>query len=286
MRISSLAYSYKRILRRAFYAILPLNNRKQLAVWTEQQSWIFNRHILSMAIVRDWAEKDSDAYHRFLWSQHLGYAKFYEEVNAFGNEKLLQPRKMLFRELKKFLEGSSGLREVKSIFEVGCSGGYMLRYVETELFPKAKVLEGIDIDDYALQKGSAYLRAHASKIRLIRADMADIDHVMSERKWDVILCLGVLMYLREKVAAGVVKSMLNHCSGLVAIADLAHPVLDNAKLEHSEVRTSDGAFIHNIDAMVEGAEGTIVYRRWDATKKFDGQMVYFIFCRPKEMSMN
>ncbi|MGA2682162.1 MAG: class I SAM-dependent methyltransferase [Candidatus Bathyarchaeia archaeon] len=276
--------SYKRILRRAFYAILPLNNRKQLAVWTEQRSWMLSRHILPLVILQDWAEKDSDAFHRFLWSRHLGYAKFYEEINTFGTEKITRTRKMLFGELKKCLLASGRLGEVKSVFEVGCSGGYMLRYVETDLFPKATVLEGIDIDDYALQTGRAYLRAHASKIRLIRADMADLDHVMNGSKYDVILCLGVLMYLREKTAAGVVKSMLNHCSGLVAIADLAHPVLDNATLEHSQVRRLDGAFIHNIDAMVGDAGGTIVYRRWNETKKFDGQRVYFVFCKPKGKS--
>ena len=149
-------------------------------------------------------------------------------------------------------------------------------------FRKPQFLEGIDIDDQALQKGRAYLLAHSSKIRLIHADMADLDCVMNKSRFDVILCLGVLMYLREKVAACVVKSMLSHCSGLVAITDLAHPNLDNAKLKHSEVRGSDGALIHNIDAMVEDAGGTIVYRRWAGSKNFDAQSLYFVFCRPKE----
>ena len=88
------------------------------------------------------------------------------------------------------------------------------------------------------------------------------------------------MYLRERAAADVVRSMLNHCSGLVAITGLAHPIVDNAELKYSEPRMSDGALIHNIDAMVEKAGGTIVYRRWEGSKTFDGQTVYFVFCRP------
>jgi len=90
----------------------------------------------------------------------------------------------------------------------------------------------------------------------------------------------VLMYLHERAAADVVQSMLTHCRGLVAITGLAHPVVDNAELKHSEPRMSDGALIHNIDEMVEKAGGTIVYRRWEGQKTFDGQTVYFIFCRP------
>ncbi len=235
-----------------------------------------------MEILRDWAEKDSDAFHRFLWSQHLGYAKFYEETNVFGEQKLILTRKMLFEQLKKSLATSDLSGEVQSVFDVGCSEGLMLRYVETKLFPKAKVLEGIDIDDYALKKGNAYLNAHGSKICLIHADIAELESVMNESKYDVIMCLGVLMYLRDQAVASIVKAILNHCSGLVAIADLAHPTVDNAKLVHSEVRGWDGALIRNIDAMVEDAGGIIVYRRWEGAKKFDDQSVYFIFCQPKK----
>ena len=138
--ISYLFPIHKKVPRSVLFRILPLNNRKQLAVWIEHQTWILNRHIIAMAIVRDWAERDSDAFHRFLWSRHLGYAKFYEENNAFGNDKLVRTRKMLFGDLKKYLLGSGNLEDVKSVFEVGCSEGYMLRYVETELFSKATVL--------------------------------------------------------------------------------------------------------------------------------------------------
>lgn len=53
--------------------------------------------------------------------------------------------------------------------------------METDLFPEATTLEGIDINDYALRKGKEHLRARASKIRLVRADMTDLDYVMYEQ---------------------------------------------------------------------------------------------------------
>jgi hypothetical protein len=65
------------------------------------------------------------------------------------------------------------------------------------------------------------------------------------------------MYLHKQAEVRVMKSMINHCKGLVTIVDLAHPIVDDTKLEHLEVKPSDGAYIHNIDAMVESAGGTI-----------------------------
>jgi hypothetical protein len=77
--------------------------------------------------------------------------------------------------------------------------------------------------------------------------------------------------------------MLNHCSGLLIIYSIAHPTIDNSKLEHSETRSSDGVFYHNIDAMVKAAGGKIVYRRWDGSNLCpDGQTVYFVFSRPAD----
>ena len=89
------------------------------------------------------------------------------------------------------------------------------------------------------------------------------------------------MYLDEQAAASVVKSMLSHSKVLVAIACLAHPTIDNSKLERSEPRKLDGALMHNIDAMVQKVGGTIVHRRWEGARTFDGQRIYFIFCSPR-----
>jgi SAM-dependent methyltransferase len=261
---------------------IPLNNRKYLAVWVENQTWIPNRHKHSISVIRDWAGSNSNEFHRYLWSHHLGIAKYYEENNDFSTRRLILTRKMLFEQLQDYLFASGQLTKVNSIFEVGCSSGYMLSYIEKNMFPEAEVLEGIDIDDYALDKGKAYLRAHSSKIRLIRADMIELDWVMNKKKYDLILCLGVLMYLEKEAASQVVKSIISHSNGVIAIADLAHPMVDNAKIGNSVVRAFDGAYMHNIDEMVQKSGGEIVCRRWEGSKTFDGQSVYFLFCRPKK----
>lgn len=236
-------------------------------------------------MLRDWAEKEPETFHRFFWANHIGYAKFYEKVNDFGTEKLVLTRKMLFEDLKKCVLNQSGiasqLGDVKSILDVGCASGCLLYFIEKHLFPTATILEGIDIDKHLIEKGRAYLSKNASKICLHHADIVDLDRVIGERKYDIILCAGVLMYLNESTAIDVVRSMLNHCSGLVAIKGLAHPIIDNAKLMRSEPRMNDGAFIHNIDAMVKKANGKVIFRKWEGSKEYDGQTVYFVFCQPE-----
>jgi len=270
------------IFKKGFWAALPLDTRKQMAIWMDKQSWMPSCHNLSMMMILDWAEKDVGAFHHFLWSHHLGYAKSYEEAHEFGADNVLPTRAIMFEDLKDCLlhQKIDPRTDVKRVFEVGCSAAYLLRYMETNLFPAATTLEVIDIDEYAIERGKAYLSARSSKIHLVCADIADLDRVMDGRNYDVILCAGVLMYLDDSAAADVVRSMLNHCNGLVAIANPAHPLVDNSKLNCSEPR-SDGSLIHNIDAMVERAGGTIVFRRWEGSKTFDDQTVYFIFCRPR-----
>ena len=271
---------YKNNIKKVIY-LIPLNNRKRLAILIEKQTWLSNRHKHSITVIRDWADSNSNEFHQYLWSNHLGIAKYYEENNAFGAEHLILTRKMLFKQLQDYLLMSSQLTEVKSIFEVGCSSGFMLRHLEKNIFPQAEVLEGIDIDEYALDKGRAYLKEQSSRVRLIRADMKKLDQVM-KRNYDLILCLGVLMYLKKQDATQVVKSMINHSKGVMTIADLAHPTIDNANIRNSETRAFDGAYIHNIDKMVQESGGEVVSRRWEGSKMFDGQSVYFLFCRPRK----
>ena len=93
----------------------------------------------------------------------------------------------------------------------------------------------------------------------------------------------MLVYLQEPAATMVIRSMLNHCTGLVVIYAVAHPTIDNSKLEVSGTRNLDGVFLHNIDLMVKNAGGQVVYRRWEGSKKYDSQTVYFIFCKPRSM---
>ena len=264
-----------------FMRLFSLSIRKHLAVKIDKQYWIPLRHILSMALIRDWAEHDANEFHRFLWSQHLGYAWYYETKHSFGKQNLVLTRQMLFEDLKVFTEKHSELQkepvDFQSVFEVGCSSGYMLRFIETDLFPAAKVLEGIDIDRQALELGRKYLHQHKSKINLIESDMSEIDLLLGKRKFDLILCTGVLLYLNENVAKDVVRSMLKHCNKLLVIKELAHPTVDNSKLEHSEFRQTDKTFIHNIDRMISASGGKVFFHRWEGSKLYEGQSVYFVF---------
>ena len=190
---------------------------------------------------------------------------------------------MLFENLKECLvkNGINPAKDVKSVFDVGCSSGFLLRYVETDVFPAAKTLEGNDIDGPAIKRGEAYLSEHGSKIHLIKADMSELEHIMNGVKYDVVLCAAVLVYLQESAAAEVVRTMLNHCKSVVAIYSIAHPTVDNSTLEHSETRSSDGVFYHNIDSMIKQAGGKVIYRRWEGSKTYsDGQTTYFVFSKP------
>ena len=109
--------------------------------------------------------------------------------------------------------------------------------------------------------------------------MSNLDNILGERRIDLILCAGVLAYLCEADAKNVIGSMLRHCGKLLVIKELAHPTVDNSKLEHSEFRLTDKTFIHNIDNMVNDSGGEVLFRRWEGSKMFDGQSVYFVFCK-------
>ncbi len=268
-----------RAIKKVTYVLLPLAWRKGLAIWLDRQSWLANRHELSMLLIRDWAEKDVNAYHKFLWSEHLGYAKLYDSANSFGAEKILPSRRLLFEDLLACLQdqGLDPARDVRSIFEVGCSQGYLLRYAETELFPAATEIAGIDIDGTAIEAGKAYLTQQGSKIRLERADMSDLANVLGKKSYDVILCAGVLLYLKQPAAEEVVRTMVGHARYVVAIAGIGHPVCDNALLTASEQRPWDAGMIHNIDAMVEKAGGKVLLRRWEGAREINGQRIHFVF---------
>ena len=254
-----------------------------MAIWVHQQQWIGSdrRSWWSVELVRDFAEKDVNAYHKFLWAHHLGYAAPYEVEARFGTEKMRPSRTIFFDELRRCM-AARGLAagDIRSILEVGCSLGYQLRYVETDLFPGADVLDGIDIDRHAVQSGQAHLSAQGSRIALKCGDIQQLDELLGGRDYDLILCTGVLMYLKEADAARLVRAMLLHSRVMLALAGLAHPRRDNADLECSDVRDRDHTFIHNFDAMVKNAGGRILARRWDADRQIEGQTVYFVFAAP------
>jgi SAM-dependent methyltransferase len=260
----------------------PIGFRKQLALIIGKGQMFSKYSFFSIIILSDYAKKDPDSFHRFLWANHLGYAKWYEENNDFGSKNLRPIRRMLFEDLKDFLivHNVNPAADIKSVFDVGCSSGFLLRFMETDFFMGATVLEGNDIDGLAIERGKSYLSEHSSKIRLIQGDIANLDYIIRGLQYDLIFCTGVLLYLQQVEANIVIRSMLKHCNHYVVISSLANPMVDNAKLIHSEVRALDGGFIHNIDAMVENEGGIIEYRRWEGAKTFGGQSVYFVVCKP------
>jgi SAM-dependent methyltransferase len=268
-----LTTSLKRGLR-----LLPIAARRPVAAWLGRQRWLSARHWWATELLRDFAERDPDAYHRFLWTHHLGYAESYEVERRFGDRNINATRHELFAELRRHL--GSDLATITSVFEVGCSMGYLLRHIETTVVPTATTLEGIDIDRYAVAQGDAALRSQGSRVRLQAADMSELDRVMAGRSFDLMLCAGVLMYLREQPAAAVVRAMLAHTGTLLVLSGLAAPEGDNATLAASAVRERDGTFIHNLDAMVREAGGRVVYRRWDGQRMMDGNTIYFVFAVP------
>ena len=79
--------------------------------------------------------------HRFLWENHVGgssYGRTYELAERFGDDNLRISRRELFDFLSAQLRhrGLEPKKDVKSVFDVGCSLGYVLRFLETEVFPR------------------------------------------------------------------------------------------------------------------------------------------------------
>jgi SAM-dependent methyltransferase len=272
--------SPKESMKTAVRAALPLFIRKRLAVWLNSQERVAaaRRSWWVQELLRDLAEKNINEYHKFLWSNHLSYAETYDVPSRFGRENMKGSRVLFFADLKQHLASVSLFpADVKSVFEVGCSLGYQLRSLETDLFPSATILDGVDIDAYAIQAGSEYLAGIGSKVRLTCQDMELLEKSLGSRQYDIILCTGVLMYLKEEDARRLVAVLLRHTRRMAAFSGLALPERDNAEMGSSIPRESDHSFIHNIDSMVKDADGRIVARRWEGDRVVDGNTIYFVF---------
>ena len=270
----------KRLIR----ALMPIALRKRVALVIQRQPWISapRRRWWSVELVRDLAENDLDAFHRFLWANHLGYADTYEVAQRFGPDNMRESRRMFFADLRAHL-GEQAAR-IRSVLEVGCSLGYQLRHLETEVFPSATELEGIDIDEHAIAAGAAYLRAVGSKVSVKTADIDDVEGIAGRKRYDLVICTGVLMYLNEERAARAVVHLLRRTKGMLALAGLAHPTTDNGRLDRSEMRDRDMTFIHNLDRMITEAGGRIVWRQWEGSRIVDGNTIYFLFARPDQVA--
>ncbi len=263
---------------------LPLFLRQYLALKISKQSWVSsdNRAGWSLELVRDMEKKDVNKFHKFLWSNHIGYADTYEVEQRFGDVNINESRKLLFSDMNKVL---SQLEikcdsEIKSVLDVGCSLGYLLKYMEENIFINTSELHGIDIDAYAIDEGSSYLNAHDSKISLTCHDMEGIIEHFNHKVYDVIFCAGTLLYLDETKAKVLIKKLMQHTGKLLVLTGIASPTSDNSELKKSSIRIRDGSFIHNLDDMVKQGAGKIVFRRWEGKKQLGGNTLYFVFATP------
>jgi hypothetical protein len=152
------------------------------------------------------------------------------------------------------------------------------------MFRSATTLEGIEIDRYAIEQGSAHLAAIGSRVKVMAADTRELDGILGDRMIDVILCAGVLLYMTTDGAQEVVSSILRHTNVVAALAGLAHPTQDNGGLASSAIRKGDATFIHNIDSMVRKAGGHVAWRRWEGPRRVDGNTIYFVFARPGRLT--
>ena len=279
----------KNKMRNAIITILinsiPLNIRKFIAIWIGKQNWITQsrRYSWPQKLTKDMKLKNVNEYHKFLWENHLAYAVTYSAKSRYGYENIKKSRKFLFEEVDKVFQKTSINREkdIYSVLEVGCSLGYLLRYMEEYFFPSAKVLMGIDIDEQAISEGINYLKETGSIIELKECDMETLHKELNGKKFDVVFCLGVLMYLQEDNARKVISYMLINTKKLLILSGLANPGFDNQELEKSTIRTSDETFIHNFDEMIKNEGGNIIYRRREGDKLVDKNTIYFVFAKPE-----
>lgn len=280
--VSAANETLKHLAKVAFWSAVPLPVRKRAAVGISRAGLIGHQHRLrlSMLAVGDLAVRDNREFHKFLWSNHLAYAIYYAAEERFRTP-IEESRLELFADLLRHLEACGcDPDEIDSVLDVGCSVGANLRHLEQHVFPSARNLDGIDIDSHAVQNGRRVLEAAGSSIRLMVGELEQLDPVLADRTFDVVLCAGVLLYLDQARAAEAVAAMLRRTRKVCAFAAVAHPDLDNRELSHSVMRAWDSSHIHNVDAMVDAAGGRVVGRRWERGTIDGRQSIYFVFAAP------
>lgn len=280
------------LIAKAVRPMLPLSVRKRIVARIASNDFL-GRSFLCHELLKDQFESDPTEFHRFLWANHVRGKSFgmtYEILHRFGDQNLRASRREHFDFLQACLkdQGMEPKRAVKSVFDAGCSLGYVLRFLETEIFTAATCLRGVDVDRYAVETGSSYLRGLGSKIELVSGDTNDLDAAMGNRKYDVVICCGVLMYLDENSATRAVSTMLAHTQSLLGMITLAHPLVDNAELPSSYARLEDLGFVHNLDHIVRKAGGEVVFRKWTGPSGavgYDRNPPLFTLARPGETSV-
>ena len=267
----------RRLARRAFWRIAPLDWRERALIWADGVAWLRSRSSLPFLLVGDLDERDGEAYFRFVWSRHVAEAREFEGLLGSHRDRLLPTRPLLLADLARLLEarGVNPHRDVRSVLDLGCSEGSLLRFVEQHLFENADEVVGVDLDAWAVAKGQASFARESSKVRLYCRDVTEVGALLGDRRFDVVFCTGVLMYLIQASAQRVVQWMLDH-GRVVVMTDIAHPQVDNGALERSERRWDHG-HLHNLDEMVQVAGGSVLYHRWEGERAIDGFSIYFVF---------
>ena len=263
---------------------IPLSARMHAAAWLTRQPWASDW--LSMGLVRDLLARDPKHFHKFAWSNHLmGYARWYDdEHELFAFDRMQPSRIEFFRDLASVL-GELGVKssDVRSVLEVGCSQGYLLRYLESEMFRDSTELVGLDIDAAGIEKGARYLKRIGSRVALVQGDMEDFETLVGVKRFDVIFAAGVLSYLNQSDAARVVSLMLRRTNKVLALAGLACTDRNNSTLTESATSSSrPGQWIHNFEAMVRAAGGRVVRSRWEGARLYNLQTICFAFALPEE----
>jgi SAM-dependent methyltransferase len=269
--------------------IAPLGLRKKAAVAVNRFPGELKDAVI-IALLREWASTMPAEYHRFIWSNHLLYAKYYDfrqiEYSRGAYFSKLHPLRVELLETTAACLRDHGLApelDVRSVLDVGSSLGYLLRYAETTVFPRAERLLGIDIDAYAIGEGAVYLQGIGSSVELQVADLGALESVVGSESFDVVTCTGVLQYVDEEEASKAVRAMLERSSKLLALSGLASEEADNAALERSQVRGYDRSMIHNFDRMIAESGGRVVARRWAGDEMLDGRRgAYLVIAAPPD----
>jgi SAM-dependent methyltransferase len=261
---------------------VPLSFRKRVAVWCARLR-MPGKQTFTLALLEDLATADPGAFHRFLWSNHLAYAITYEVPKRYGTCRIAEANQVLLSRISAILRlrGLDPDNTVEAVLDVGCSTGALLRYIETDVFRSASVLRGIDIDKHAVAAGTEYLSSAGSKVALVSADISEIDRAAGDRLYDVVLCCGVLSYLEESDAERSVARMLARTRHLLGIVCLAHPTIENSRLDHPASRPSDRSLIHNLDRLIEHTGGQVLWSHWEESRMGHPSPAYTVIAVPK-----
>jgi len=266
-----------RAIRGAVSRVLSASARRRLAARVSRLTLLPDekREAFCFLVLGDLMQTNNKAMHKYLWTNHLAYATYYELRYRFDG---VEPsRELLFADVQRQLR-SIGREpdQVNSVLEIGCSLGYNLRYLERGLFAHVPELHGFDLDGAAIRAGSAYLAAAGSRIRLFEGDMEHLDELVGDRGYDVVYCAGVLLYLDAADAAQVVAAILRRTRLLAALTAVPSPTRDNALLDYSEMREWNSTHIHNLDRMVSDGGGAVVGRRY----QLEPTPAYWVLAQP------